>query len=371
MPLRRFAYGEPLAGASRAGIGCAPTKGTDTAVVANEWTNTDLPTIAQALIDHDSFAICGHVNPDGDCLGSMLALGGALRALGKQVDCLLVEDAPVEDGLHFIPGFDTLVPAPAYTGTPAVFITVDVGIDTRIGACAAIRATADLTITIDHHRGKGCFSDLSYVDPDAPAACLIVWNLLKLLPLAPTPEIALCAYTGLMTDTGRFQYQNTSAEAYQAAAEMVQVGVSPDLPAREVFQSRSLASISLEGRLIERMQLLCDDRFAFSYITREDFAEFKAVKADAEPLIDLLRSVRGVQIACILKAQPDQVVRGSLRAKTDADVSGIARILGGGGHRAAAGFTFDGTLDEAIAAVKREVGAFFAAQDQRSTASSR
>lgn len=332
-------------------------------VVANESTNTDLPTIAQALQDHESFAICGHVNPDGDCLGSMLALGGALRAMGKQVDCLLVEDTPVEEGLHFIPGFDGLIPAPSYTGSPEVFITVDVAMDSRIGVCADFRAAADLTITVDHHRVKALYSQLSYVDPDAPAACLIIWDLIKLLPLDVTPDIALCAYTGLMTDTGRFQYQNTTAAAYRAAAEMVEAGVEPDLPAREVFQSRSMASLALEGRLIERMQLLYGNRFSFSYITRQDFDEFHATKADAEPLVDTLRAVRGVQIACILKAQPDNVVRGSLRAKTDADVSIIARRLGGGGHTAAAGFTFDGTLEAAIDAVKREVGEVFADLD--------
>ena len=148
--------------------------------------------------------------------------------------------------------------------------------------------------------------------------------------------MALCAYTGLMTDTGRFQFQNTSAAAFHAAAEMVEAGVSPDVPAREVFQSRSVASMQLEGRLLERMELLCNGRFSFSYITRSDFAEFGAVKADAEPLIDTLRAMRGVQIACILKVQPDGVVRGSLRSKTDADVEVMACALGGGGHKAAA-----------------------------------
>lgn len=332
-------------------------------MTVTEQTNTDLEMIAQALLSHDNYAICGHVNPDGDCLGSMLALAGALRAMGKQVDCLLVEDAPIEEGLHFLPGFDTLQPAPFYTGTPEVFITVDVSIESRIGVCAAIRAKSALTISIDHHRGDKTYSQLHYVDPDAPAACLLIWNLIKLLPVKVTPDIALCAYTGLMTDTGRFQYQNTNAESYRAAAEMVAAGVRPDIPAREVFQSRSMASLRLEGRLLERMELLHDGRFSFSYLTRADFAEFQASKADAEPLIDTLRSVRGVEVACILKGQPDGVVRGSLRAKTDADVAVIARSLGGGGHKAAAGFTFDGTLEQAIAAVKQQVDTLYARRD--------
>ena len=322
-------------------------------------TNTDLASIAAALQEGSHYAICGHVNPDGDCLGSMLALSGALRALGKRVDCLLVEDAPVEEGLHFLPGFETLTPAPNYAGHPDTFITVDVSLASRIGVCADIRSRCARTISIDHHRVPETYSQLNYVDPDAPAACLIVWNLIKLLPVRVTPDIALCAYTGLMTDTGRFQFQNTNAESYLAASEMVAAGVSPDLPAREVFQSRSMASLHLECRLLERMELLFDRRFSFSYLTRDDFREFGASKADAEPLIDTLRSVRGIEVACILKDQPDGAVRGSFRAKTDADVSAMARALGGGGHRAAAGFTFDGTLAEAIVAVKRQVGALY------------
>ena len=284
---------------------------------------------------------------------------GALRALGKHVDCLLVEDAPVEEGLHFLPGFETLQPAPYYQGNPATFITVDVSLASRIGVCADIRSRCQRTISIDHHRVPEAYSQLNYVDADAPAACLIIWELIKLLPLQVTPDIALCAYTGLMTDTGRFQYQNTNAQAYQAASEMVAAGVSPDVPAREVFQSRSMASLHLEGRLLERMKLLFDGKFSFSYITRADFGEFGASKADAEPLIDTLRSVRGVEVACILKDQPDGTVRGSFRAKKDADVSAMARALGGGGHKAAAGFTFDGTLEEAIVAVKQQVGALY------------
>lgn len=326
---------------------------------ASPQTNTDLASIAAALQEGDDYAICGHVNPDGDCLGSMLALAGALRALGKHVDCLLVEDAPVEEGLHFLPGFETLLPAPYFEGDPTTFITVDVSLESRIGVCAAIRSRCARTISIDHHRVPEAYSQLNYVDADAPAACLIIWELIKLLPLRVTPDIALCAYTGLMTDTGRFQYQNTNADAYRAASEMVAAGVSPDVPAREVFQSRSMASLHLEGRLLERMELLFGDRFSFSYITRADFQEFGASKADAEPLIDTLRSIRGIEVACILKGQPDGTVRGSFRAKTDADVSAMARALGGGGHKAAAGFTFDGTLEEAIVAVKQQVGALY------------
>ena len=281
------------------------------------YTNADLPAIAATLGEGTHFAICGHVNPDGDCLGSMLALGGALRGLGKQVDCLLVRMPRPRRAFT-----SARLRDPQYAGSrlygkgPYVHHGGCASLDDRIGACAPIRAAAPRTITLDHHEVTCGSSQLNYVDPDAPATCLIVWDLLKLLPAAAiTPDVALCAYTGLMTDTGRFQFQNTSAAAFHAAAEMVEAGVSPDVPAREVFQSRSVASMQLEGRLLERMELLCNGRFSFSYITRSDFAEFGAVKADAEPLIDTLRAMRGVQIACILKVQPDGVVRGSLRSE--------------------------------------------------------
>ena len=316
--------------------------------------NTTLPEIAQRLKEFQTFAICGHVNPDGDCLGSQLALAHTLQSLGKEVVCLLATDDPVEENLSFLPGLDAMVPGGMYTETPEVFIAVDVPTRERMKSAEAIAQRSPLAITIDHHANPFAVSDLNYVDPDSPSASLIVWELIKLLG-KPSAKAALCALTGLITDTGRFSYQNTTAEAFVAAAEMVSSGASPALINREFFQNRSIASLRLEKILLERLTFSCDDAFSFSYLSKKDFEACGAIKADAEVLIDTLRDIKGVRVALILKETDEGVIRGSLRAKDDTDISGVARFYNGGGHKAAAGFTFHGSLDAAVEQVPQTV----------------
>ena len=318
-------------------------------------TNTSLAGLAQAMSGCESFAITGHVNPDGDCLGSQLALALALRQIGKKADVLLAQDAPIEEGLHFLPGFGELIPACRYDGTPDGFICVDVSVPDRIKDSAAVMARARRVFVLDHHEKPQVEAELTYDDPDAASCSMLVWDLVRELGARYTPEIALCAYTGLMTDTGRFQYQNTDMRAFVAAAQMVSAGASPSLASREFFQNRSVASLKMEQQMISRMRIVNGGEAVLSMVTLDDFAECGAVDADAESLIDTLRSVRGVRVACLLKER-DGFVRGSLRAKDDGtDVAALARALGGGGHKAAAGFTLHMPLSQAVSAVEEQL----------------
>ncbi len=316
--------------------------------------NTTLTEIAQRLNEFQTFAICGHVNPDGDCLGSQLALYHALVSKGKDVVCLLAKDDPLSEDFMFLPGIETMIPAQEYTDTPDVFIAVDVPTRERMKDAAPCAERTAFTITIDHHVNPEAVSLLNYVDPDSPSASLLIWKLVKEMD-AQSQEVALCALTGLITDTGRFSFQNTTPEAFIVAAEMVEMGASLSLISNEVFQSRSLPSLLLERIVLDRLSLSCDGKFSCSYLSLEDFETCKATKADAEVLIDTLRGIRGVQVALILKESTDNEVRGSLRAKDDTDVSVVARLYDGGGHKAAAGFTFKGSLDEAVAEVPEAV----------------
>lgn len=303
--------------------------------------------IAAVLLAADDLVICGHVSPDGDCLGSQLGLAWALKSLGKRVTCLLARDEAVDYGLRFLPGVGDMVPACDFHGPCSAFVSVDVPDAGRMAADAKrLHASAGETVTIDHHLSSGPMSRVNYVDAAAPAAAMIVWRLIPLLGVQPDARMAICCYTGLLTDTGRFQFQNTTAEALQMAAEMVAMGVDPAEVAREVYQNRSRASIALEKRMLGRIEYWGGGQFVSSYLRRSDFVETNAIRADAEPMIDVIRSIRGVRVACMLREQEGQV-RGSLRAKDDTDVSVLAHRFGGGGHKAAAGFTFEGSLDEA------------------------
>ena len=311
-------------------------------------TNTTLPGLAVALGERDDFVICGHVSPDGDCIGSQLALMHALRSLGKRAVCLLAKDEPIDARLAFLPGADGLVPAALYDGPAATFVAVDVPMRDRMNSAAAhLLDACAFSATVDHHAYDERMTDLAYVDPASASTTMLVWELAGLMGAERGAELATCCYTGLVTDTGRFQYQNTDAAALAAASAMVAAGADAAGVAREIFQSRSLPSVELEALAVERMRFGADGGWALSWVMRDDFEATGAVKADAEPLIDALRSLRGVRVACMLRDQGDSV-RGSFRAKDGTDVAALARTLGGGGHRAAAGFTVSGPMEAAV-----------------------
>ncbi len=315
---------------------------------------TTLSEIAACLSTVDSIAICGHVNPDGDCIGAQLALFYALKQRGKEVTILLAKPDPTPHNLRFLPGVEYFVPAAQCNQVFDCFIAVDVPTRERIGDAAALQENARVTITLDHHATETSMSRYNYVDPDAPAASLIVWNLIKEMK-ALNSKSALCALTGVMTDTGRFAYQNTTPESFIAAAEMMELGADPALISREFFQNRRLASMELEKVMLDRMVFSHKGALVVSYLLHDDFNRFGALKADSEVLVDELRSIEGVKIALLLRESDGETVRGSLRAKDTADVAQVARVFSGGGHTAAAGFTYHGSIFEALDEVSAKI----------------
>lgn len=317
-------------------------------------TNCTLPELASHLLECDDFVICGHVSPDGDCLGSQLALMCALRRAGKRAHVVLVKDEPIERNLALaLPLTDELVFAGSFGGVCKTFVGVDVPTRERIGreACALLDS-ADESFTIDHHAVEETMCNHVYVDPDSASASLLIWKLVSYLGVSREGDVATCCYTGLVTDTGRFQYQNTDEHCFVLAAQMLASGADPASISRSIFQNRTQASVRLEGIALSRM--IFDEKLGIvlTRLSRGDFKQAGAVKSDAEPLIDVLRSIAGVRVACVLREQED-CIRGSLRAKDDTDVSAIARKFNGGGHVAAAGFTLHCPLDEAVSLLKR------------------
>lgn len=317
-------------------------------------TNTTLEGIAEFLLAHDDLCICGHVSPDGDCLGSQLALAAALKKAGKRVVCLLAREDPIDPALSFLPGADALLPAKAYDGACGTFIAVDVPTPERLGDAAAVQARASSTVTIDHHAVDRAMSDLSYTDPDAASTTMLIWRIVEAMGVGIDEPIATCTYTGLMTDTGSFQHQNANAEAFELGARMVAAGANPAAIAQQVCQNRSVASLQLQRLAIEHMRFFAEGAIVVSWIARSEMDELGAVKADAEPLVDVLRSIRGVRIAAILREQEGEV-RGSFRSKDGTDVAAIAREFDGGGHKAAAGFTLHRSLPEAVELVSERL----------------
>lgn len=293
-----------------------------------------------------SVAVCAHVRPDGDAVGSVLALTLALRAAGIPAVPTLADDRDPSATYAFLPGFGLYV-RPTELEQPQVFVALDTPNPDRLGIAEPLAANAETLIVIDHHPDNRQFGSVNIVDEHAAATSQLVWRFLEALEVPPTPEIALCCYVALMTDTGRFQYDNTTSDALRIAAEMLDAGVEPAEASRLVYQERSEASLALEARLLSRLTVANGGHVAWTWLDDEDFRVTGALPEEAEHLPDAVRVIGGIDVAVLLRVIGGEV-RGNLRAKTGADVGSVARALGGGGHRAAAGFTFEGSLDELL-----------------------
>lgn len=307
-----------------------------------------LEEIAEALRMHDGFTVCGHINPDGDCIGSVLGVANILRSLGKQVQPVVSLAEPLDGSLASIPGADALVSVQDAQPTPA-FITVDATADERLGdGAAALRAQSPFQVVIDHHEVPTCTADLFHIEPDAASTTCLVWELACAAGVPLTKDLAACCYTGLMTDTGRFQYQNADERAFRLAAQMVACGIDVSQISQEFFQNKTEAAVRLEALAVQRMEILRAGAIALSWVSKEDLQELGARREDCEGIINVLRSLGSVKVACVLKEYEPGLIRGSFRSKDGTDVAQLAARFGGGGHKAAAGFTMKCTLDEAL-----------------------
>jgi len=299
--------------------------------------------VAAALKAASHVVIASHVDPDGDAMGSSLGLAFALEQIGIPATLALGSGAGVPPTYAFLPGSDRLR-APVAPPVPYVFVSLDSPDVRRLGAAAELAADADAVVMIDHHPDAVGSHCLDLLDAGAASTGSLVWQLLPHLGVTPDARIATCLYTAVLTDTGRFSYSNTTPETLRMAADMVDAGAHPHDIYTAVYENRSAGAQQLVGRTLERVRLANDGRVAYSWIDEADFAATGALPAEAENLIDFVRALGGVEVVFLAKVN-GSTVRGSLRAKSDADVGAIARTLGGGGHRAAAGFSIDGDLD--------------------------
>jgi phosphoesterase RecJ-like protein len=308
------------------------------------------------LSEPRELVICGHVNPDGDSLGSALAMSALLEAMGHRVTKLLAKGHTAPPLYQFLHNYDFISVADylAHNATgPDLFIAVDLPNRERLGEASAIYDRALDTLVIDHHPDYSGFANHYLGDTTASATGLIVWRLITASGRPITREMAEYCYVSLITDTGRFSFQNTTAEAFSAASEMIAAGVDPADVSKKVYDSKSLAALQLDARLIARIGYAGGGRVVYSWVTEDDFRELGVSRDETEGLPTILRSVRGTEVAILLREE-DGRIRVNLRAKANCDVGEFARRFDGGGHRAAAGFTLETTLDEAKALILQE-----------------
>ena len=320
-------------------------------------TQADLDAVAEAIRSHDRFLVTTHENPDGDALGSLLATHRALLQLGKESVIYLAgaTPLPVEYGFMGLAELARKLPVDA---AERVLVAVDCANESRLGPDPDVLHQASFTIDIDHHHDNSRFGDVNLVVPNASSTGEVLRDVFAELGVEVTPEIAEPLYIALVTDTGRFQYTNTTPKALRLAAELVEAGADLHKVFQGVYESVQFAKLKLLARALERAAVYGGGGLVVSYLLRNDFAEVGAVESYSEGIIDFLRAVEGADMAAIIREPPrggSPARRISLRASHDElDVSAIARKLGGGGHWQAAGFLSDESIEAITAFIVRE-----------------
>ena len=310
-----------------------------------------------ALRAAKTVALACHVNPDGDALGSLLGLSLALEKMGKTTyPSWGNSPANVPSNYAFLPGATSIV-QPGDLPEVDLFVAVDCGDASRVGSVEGALRNAPASINIDHHPGNDAFATHNIVITDASSTAEIVTRILEDLGVELDKDIATCLYTGVVTDTGRFQYANSSPEVLRLAADLLSHDVPATLIAQEVFESAPFGYLQLTGRVLDRAKLLKEHGFVYSWFTRKDLKETGVHVEETEKLIDLVRSTRDADIAAMFKEQGDGAFRVSLRSKGPRSVGAIARANGGGGHELAAGFTaptVDGAIEVIVAGLAEQ-----------------
>src|SRR3989442_1264432 len=294
----------------------------------------DLDAVVDALRSHDRFLVTTHENPDGDALGSLLAMTLALRLLGKDAYMYIAGQAPLPAEYAFMPLEELHRAAPEDVGE-RVLLAVDCANESRIGPDPEILHASRFTIDIDHHQDNVRFGNVNLIVPDASSTAEVLRDVFRELGVELTPDIAEALYIALVTDTGRFQYANTTPKALRLAAELVEAGADIHAVFQQGYESVEFAKLKLLARVLDRATVVEGGRIVISHLLRDDFAEVGAAEPYAEGLIDTLRAVEGSELAVLIREPPRDdgpIRRVSLRSSIDElDVSAIARRFDGGG----------------------------------------
>jgi bifunctional oligoribonuclease and PAP phosphatase NrnA len=322
-----------------------------------ERKDASLEEVAQELRAGDRFLLTTHEGPDGDALGSLLALKLGLDQLGKDTVMYLASQGPIPGEYGFM-ALDELRRTLPDDAGERVLVALDCANESRIGPDPEILVSARLVLDIDHHHDNTRFGDINLIVPDASSTGEVLRDIFGDLGVRITPDIAEPLYIALVTDTGRFQYANTTPKALRLAAELVEAGANVHRVFQGVYESVQFAKLKLLARALERAQIYEGGRIVVSFLLRNDFAEVGAAEPYSEGIIDYLRAVEGADMAVLIREPPradGPTRRVSLRSSVDElDVSAIARKSGGGGHRQAAGFSSEESIEEITDFIRRE-----------------
>jgi phosphoesterase RecJ-like protein len=303
--------------------------------------------VARTLDAASTIGVVGHVGPDGDALGSMVALVIAAAGAGKTVVGSFDEPFVIPNELSFL---DTslLVPPSSFPDDLDVGVVVDTSVRKRVGSLADRLDKAGTLVVIDHHLSDGSWGDVLLIDRTAAATTELIFTVLNRLEWPITAAIANALYAGLVTDTGRFQYSSTSPATHEMAGALLAAGVKPDVIGQQLFEEASFGYYDVASKVLGRAVFDRDRAFVWSVLFDEDLEAADVARHEVDGLIDLVRLARGSQVALLLKESKFGGFKGSLRSRGIVDVAEIASLFGGGGHRNAAGFTASGGVDDIV-----------------------
>jgi phosphoesterase RecJ-like protein len=301
-----------------------------------------------------SIAIAGHVRPDGDCVGSTLAVYNYVRTYYPTARVKLFLE-PIPNIFKFLQYSGEIDSNYSCDSTFELFIALDCGDTGRLGKAADFFDSAEHTLCVDHHISNQSFAEENYIFPDASSTCELVYEIMDTARI--TKPIAECLYTGMVHDTGVFQYSCTSKKTMDIAGSLMEMGIDYPKIVDETFYTKTFAQNKILGQALLNSRLCLDGACIVSAITRKEMEQFDVLPKHLDGIVNQLRVTKGVRVALFLYENEDGTWKGSLRVNGEFDVAKVAVCFGGGGHVKAAGFTLDGTLETVVDRVLHEIEA--------------
>lgn len=320
-----------------------------------DYRNRCIDEIRAAVEQSSSVMVVSHLDPDGDALGTQLAFGQYLRDLGKRV--YLLRDSAIPDKYQFLPGAEQILPAESVQGSIRVDAAVILECPTldRIGSAKRYLGDGMTVISIDHHRDSHDFGRINWVDVTASSVGEMVADYFSRVGYRPSAEVATQLYTAILTDTGRFRYQATSAHTLRVAADLIECGANPREICDQVYFSLRPTTIKLIGKVLNHVEFHEFGRLCLLMLTREMYAAAGAEDYESDGIVDFTMFNKGVVVGALLKETPNSSIKVSLRSSNGVNVAAIAAEFGGGGHFNAAGCTLNGTVQQARGVILKKL----------------
>lgn len=330
---------------------------TATAEPASQHARVAAGVLADAAAARATVVLCAHVQPDADALGSVLALAEGLRRAGARVVATFPDPFVLPVSLGWLPGVDRLVASSAVPSSPDVFVSLDAASPGRLGELAPLLDRAGTSVVVDHHASNPGFGDVRVVDAGAPATVTLVADLLDGLGTRLDATLATCLYAGLAADTGSFRFGSTRPDTHRLAARLLETGIDHAEISRRLFDTAPFGWLGLLSRVTGRAQLETGvgAGLVWTWSSTAEAAEHGLPGEQLEALVDVVRATEEADVACVLKGQDDDSWSVSMRSRGATDVARVAMALGGGGHRAAAGFTSHADREGTIAAIRAQL----------------